>query len=91
MNELGVHTIADIQLHVSHNDKVTIQGFERIYAMALKALPGNPTSSFKYHRKAKNPYHSKYGERWVDKLKSSTEMSKFCCITDLIRFMMDES
>ena len=27
----------------------------------------------------------------MDKLKSSTAMSKFVCITDLIRFMMDEA
>ena len=59
--------------------------------MALQALPGNPTSYFKDHRKAKNPYHSRYGEGWVDKMKSSTAMSKFCCITDLIRFMMNEA
>ena len=27
----------------------------------------------------------------MDKLKSSTAMSKFCCITDLILFMVNES
>ena len=27
----------------------------------------------------------------MDKLKSSTAVSKFCCITDLIRFMMNET
>ena len=59
--------------------------------MALQALPGNPPSSFKDHRKAKNPYDSRYGEGWVEKLKSSTEMSKFVCITNLIRFMMNEA
>ena len=32
-----------------------------------------------------------YGERWVDKLKSSTAISKFCCINDLVSFMMNES
>ena len=59
--------------------------------MALQTLPGNPPSSFKDHRKAKNPYHSRYGEGWVEKLKSSTAMSKFVCIADLIRFMMNEA
>ena len=59
--------------------------------MALQALPGNPPSSFKDHRKAKNPYHLRYGEGWVEKLKSSTAMSIFVCITNLIRFMMDEA
>ena len=91
MNELRIHTIAALQLHVCHRGKVPIQGFGRIYAMALQALPENPPSYFKDHRKAKNPYHSRYREGWVDKLNSSTEMSKFCCITDLIRFMMNEA
>ena len=59
--------------------------------MDIQALPGNPPSSFKDHRKAKNPYHSRYGERWVEKLKSSTVLLKFCCITDLICFMMNEA
>ena len=59
--------------------------------MALQALPGNPPSSFKGHRKSKNPYLSRYGERWVDKLKSYTAMSKFCCITDLICLVMNEA
>ena len=59
--------------------------------MALQALPGNPPSSFKDHRKAKNPYHSRYGEGWVEKMKSSTAMSKLFCITDLILFMTNEA
>ena len=90
MNELRIHTIAYLQLHICRHGKVPIRGFDLIYATDLQYLPGNPPSYFKYHRKAKNKYHSRYGERWVDKLKSSTEMSKFCCITDLIHFMMDE-
>ena len=59
--------------------------------MALQALPGNPPSSFKDHRKAKYPYHLRYGEGWVDKLKSSTEIPKFICITNLMRFMVNEA
>ena len=53
MNELRIHTIADIQLHVCHHGKVPILGFDRIYAMALQTLPGNPNYSFKDHMKAK--------------------------------------
>ena len=78
MNELRIHKIADLQLHFHHRGKVPIRGFDRIYAMALQALPGKPPSSFKDHRKAKNPYHSRYVEGWVDKLKSSTEASDHC-------------
>ena len=77
MNELSIHTIADVQLHVHHHciPKVHIKGFGRISDIALQALPGNPHPSFKDHRKAKNMYLSSYGEIWVDKLKSRTEMS----------------
>ena len=57
----------------------------------MEALPEKPTPSIKDHRKAKNPYFSRYGGRWEEKLKSSSSMSKFCCITDLIRFIMKES
>ena len=91
MNKLRIHTIADLQLNVRHLGKVHIGGFNQIYAMALQALPGNPPSSFKDHRKAKNPYHSRYGEGWVEKLKYLTAMSKFVCITNLILFMMNEA
>ena len=93
MNELSIHKIPDIQLHVHHHGtpKVPIRGLGWIYDIALQALPGNPPSYFKDHKKAKNPYISRYGERWVDKLKSSTAMSKFCCITDLIHFMTNEA
>ena len=100
MNQFSIHTIADLQLHVHHRGKVhirgfdriyAIRGFDRIYAIALQALPGKPPSYFKDHRKAKNPYISRYGDRWVDKLKSSTAMSKFCCITYLISFTMNEA
>ena len=40
---------------------------------------------------SENPYHLIYGEIWVDKLNSSTEMSKFYCITNLIHFMTNEA
>ena len=68
MNELSIHTIANLQLHVHHHgiQKVTIRRFGRIYDIALQALPGNPPSSFKDYRKAKNPYLSRYGEIWVE-------------------------
>ena len=93
MNQLSIHTIAGLQLHVHHHGipKVPIRGFGRIYDIALQDIPGNPTYSFKDHRKAKNPYLSRYGERWVNKLKYSTAMSKLCCITHLIRFMINEA
>ena len=91
MNELRIHTISDLQLHVHHHGtpKVPIRCFSQIYDISLQALPGNLPSSFKDHKKVKNLYLSRHGEIWVDKLKSSTAMSKLCCITNLICFMMN--
>ena len=93
INEINVHTIANFQRYVRSYGlpKLSICRLVQMYKHALVALPGKPTPSVKYHRKARNPYFSIYGERWVDKLKSSSSMSKFCCITDLIRFMMKEA
>ena len=93
MNDLSIHTIADLQLHVRHHviPKVHIRGFGRIYELALQVLSGNPPYYFKDHRKGKNSYISRYGEILVDKLKSSTAMSKLCRITNIIRFMMNEA
>ena len=56
MNDLRIDTIADLQLHVYHHGKVPIWGFDQIYAVALKALPGSPPYYLKDHMKAKNPY-----------------------------------
>ena len=93
MNEINIHTISDLQRYVQSYGlpKLPIRGLGQIYEHGLVALPGKSMPSIKDNRKAKNPYFSRYGERWVDKLKSSSSMSKFCCITDLIRFMMKEA
>ena len=55
INELSIHTIADLQIRVHHHciPKVPIQGFDQIYDIALHALPGNPPPYLKDHRKAK--------------------------------------
>ena len=62
MNELNIHMIADLQLHVHHHGipKVNIRGFDQNYDIVIQALQGNPPSSFKEHRKAKNCYLSRY-------------------------------
>ena len=57
----------------------------------MEAQPGKITPSIKDHRKVKNPYFLIYGERWVEKLKPSYSISKFSCITNMIRFVMKEA
>ena len=83
MNKMNIHTIVDLQRYVwlCGFIKLTIQGFGQIYEHGLEALPGKPMTSIKYHRKAKNPYLSMYREICEEKLKSSSYMSKFFCIT----------
>ena len=90
MNEINIHTIADLQRYVRSYGfpKLPICGLGQIYEHVLVALPGKPTPSIKDHSKAKNTYFLRYGERWVEKLKLSSSMSKLYCISDLIQFMM---
>ena len=93
MNEINIHTISNLQRYVRSYGlpKLPICGLDQIYEHGLVALPGKPTPSIKDHRKSKNPYFSRYGDRWVEKLKQSYSMLEFFCITDLIRFMMKEA
>ena len=93
MHEINVYTISDFPRYVQSYGlpKLSIRGLGQIYERALVALPGGKEPFVKDHRKARNPYYSRYGDRWVEKLKSSSSMSKFLCITDMIRFMMKES
>ena len=64
MNELSIHRISDLQLHVHHHGipKVPLRGFDRMYDISIPALPGTPPPTFKDHRKAKNLYLSRLGE-----------------------------
>jgi hypothetical protein len=44
------------------------------------------------HRKAKNPYISKYGEdNWKERCAKSVMLSSYACITELVRHMHDET
>ena len=76
MNDINVHTIANFQRYVRSYGlpKLSIRGLGQIYEHSLVALPGKPTPSVKDHRKARNPYLSRYEERWVEKLKSPSSM-----------------
>ena len=73
IDEMKIHTISYLQRYVQSYGlpKLPIQGFGRIYEHGLEALPGKPTPYIKDHRKAKNPYFSRYGEICVEKLKLS--------------------
>ena len=63
MNKINVHTIANFQRYARSYGlpKLSIRGLGQIYEHALVDLPGKPTPSIKDHRKARNPYYSRYG------------------------------
>ena len=69
MNEINIHTIADLQRYIwlYGLHKLPIHGLGQIYEHGPVALPSKPAPSIKDHRKAKNPYLSRYGERWAEK------------------------
>ena len=92
MNELNICMLSNLQEYVSSYGlpKVEIRGLAVTYESELKALPGKPMPFFKEHRKSKNTYFSRYGGTWVDKLNNYYSVSKFCCISDLVRFMVKE-
>ena len=79
INEINIHTISDLQRYVRSYGlpKLPIHGLGQIYEYVMVALPRKPTPSIKYHRKEKNPNFSIYLEIWVEKLKSSSSISKF--------------
>ena len=117
MNELRIHTIAYLQLHVCHSGKVFLAlalalDQARYLDLALASgsvfwllalaygsgsgfwiwhLDSGSVSGLGSGSGSGSGSYSIYGESWVDKLKSSSSMSKFYCITDMTRFMMKEA
>ena len=67
MHEINVHAIAYFQRYVQSYGlpKLSIRGLGQIYKRALVALPREKEPSVKDHRKARNPYYLRYGDRWV--------------------------
>ena len=56
-NAIIIHTIANLQRYVRSYGllKLPIRGLGQIYEHGLVDLPGKPTPSIKYYRKAKIP------------------------------------
>ena len=56
-----------------------------------KSLPGSHSTGTVNHRQAENPYESKYGDEWEERLKRSSALSPFRPISDLVDFVAEES
>jgi len=57
-------------------------------ALACENPPLPPDTDY---RKASNPYLSRYGASWKDKIKSACTMSQYVCVTDMIQHIHDET
>eukprot|EP00594_Rhizosolenia_setigera_P009623 CAMPEP_0178971686 /NCGR_PEP_ID=MMETSP0789-20121207/20476_1 /TAXON_ID=3005 /ORGANISM="Rhizosolenia setigera, Strain CCMP 1694" /LENGTH=494 /DNA_ID=CAMNT_0020658811 /DNA_START=594 /DNA_END=2078 /DNA_ORIENTATION=+ len=64
--------------------------FDNIWSQA-KSTTLEERPARKDHRKAQNPYKSRYQDRWEDEIKKSKHMSKYVCITELIEHMVAET
>ena len=94
LKEAGVSNVGDMKKIAKENLK-QIQGLSEktltfIWTQCQLARDDIPPEDVD-HRKAPNPYLSKYGEQWIEKLKASPSFSSYVCITDYVEFIVAES
>ena len=69
-----------------------IRGISALHRQATKkSLPGSSPNQMVDHRLSNNPYLSKYGDEWEEKIKKSSALPVFCPVSDLVDFVRDES
>ncbi len=68
---------------------------KKITTLRSKAVelssPGDCPHQTTDHRKAANPYASRYGERWEEEIKKSVTLSRYASIKDLVLHIHNES
>ena len=82
IKQLGAYDVEQLQ---------HIRGIKSLQAKARLAQQGECTYPKIDHRKAENPYLSRYGDTWSQELKKSSALSPYRPITDLIHHIMKES
>lgn len=88
--ELGIHKIK----HLINNMSPLLQdirGINKFISLSKMAIKGTCPHIDIDHREHENPYKSRFGNNWEDKLKSSASLSPYVPITDIILFMCNES
>ena len=95
LGTIGIVTVRDMQNVPNPEDIVLPQGLTRATFVAVwqkaKEAETEDAPSPLDHRKATNPYVSKYGEDWEKHIKKSPTLLNSVVITDYIHHMMDES
>jgi hypothetical protein len=61
-----------------------------VYEEAKAALEGERPNKI-YYRKHRNPYESKHGNGWEERIKKPKTMSAYVCVTDMIEHIVVES
>ena len=96
LNQHGIQTMSDIanlseekmsELQRVKNGKQVRQWHQTVRLMCIDS----DAPELLDHRKASNPYKSRYGDNWRDKVKSVVTMSHFVCVTELIDHIFTES
>ena len=96
LNSMGIKIVSDLQKILDPNQVLLPQGFskkafQQVWQYAKDASLEKTPSPID-HRKALNPYLSRYGEgQWEKFLKKSPTLSTSVVITDYIEHMMAES
>jgi hypothetical protein len=93
VGELKKATINQMQTIAKNKDnKLTSKALAHLQAHVQNAVPGDvPDTAFVDHRKANNPYLSRYGDAWKDEIKSTVLMKKNVCITELVEHIFKET
>ena len=93
-NELishGIRSILDLK-RLDSDQLPPVRGIRQMHQNSLtKSLSGSHPTETVDHRQAQNPYESKYGDEWEERLKRSCALLPFRPISDLVDFVAEES
>lgn len=67
------------------------KGLQKWQTLAMSAHEGEYVSKFVDHRRAENPYKSKYGDDWRRHVANDLRTHNAVCVTELIEHMVNES
>lgn len=73
------------------NDVPKIRGMKKILLLCRNAIAGTCPHETIDHTKTTNPYESKYGNDWKNNIKTTTSLSPFRCIADMLLHIVQES
>ena len=80
------------QISTNPSNSFTLTSLLKIQQNMQCAEPGDaPLTILVNHRKADNPYESRYGENWKESIKRGPKIKATVCITELIEHVVHET